>query len=163
LGLNELDEPQSKSNSLLDQLAVRFRLSNQERDQVNWLIQHLPLIRCADQLEWADLKPILASPFIEELLTLLLAACTGLGWEQAGLDYCRTREQAWTKEELDPPALVTGEDISTLNVKRGPNFKKLLDAVRREQLNEKIKTREEALNVLRQLATELNYDQRNDN
>jgi tRNA nucleotidyltransferase/poly(A) polymerase len=161
LGICKIDEP--PSISFLNELAARFRLSNQERDHISWLIQQLPLVRSADQLEWADLKPILASPLNADLLTLLDAACVGLGWQKAGLDYCRERLQFWTQEQLDPPALVTGEDVANLNVKRGPDFKKLLDAVRGEQLNEKIKTRDEALDLLKRLAQELNYAQRNDN
>jgi poly(A) polymerase len=136
----------------LFKIAARFRFSNQERDAVSFLTENLIALRRADELEWSRLKPILSKSNILDLLTLLTAACHAWNWEQSGLIYCRDRLAQWSKEDLEPPSLITGEDVAQLGIARGPQFKVFLDAVRREQLNETIRSREEALQLLQKLA-----------
>jgi len=53
-----------------------------------------------------------------------------------------------------PPPLVTGHDVLALGIRPGPRVGVILRAVQDRQLNGDITTREEALAVLAQLATE---------
>ena len=45
---------------------------------------------------------------------------------------------------IDPPPLITGDDLKQLGLKPGPGFKPLLDAIRDAQLNGEITTSEAA-------------------
>jgi poly(A) polymerase len=136
----------------LDDLGARFRLANEERAEVAFFLWHLEKMRRADQLPWAELKPILANPRRDALLMLLAAACTGLGWPRTGFDYCQDRLRIWSAEQLNPPPLVTGEDVAELGVPKGPAYRQLLDFVRRAQLNEEVKSREEGVTLLKKSA-----------
>jgi tRNA nucleotidyltransferase/poly(A) polymerase len=147
------------SNRYLDDLSTRFRLSNDEKAQVAFLVKHLAKVRSADSLAWSELKPLLAHPGRDELLTLLEAECAELPSSRPGLAYCRDKLRDWPPEQLDPPPLVTGEDVASLRVPKGPAYKHLLEEVRNAQLNETITTRENALELLKNLASErLNSD-----
>ncbi|MFT3880004.1 MAG: hypothetical protein QM703_10135 [Gemmatales bacterium] len=64
----------------------------------------------------------------------------------------RSALKHWSSDDLQPPVLVTGQDVAQLGIKPGPRFKELLDAVRTEQLNEAITNRDQALELLKRLA-----------
>ena len=53
---------------------------------------------------------------------------------------------------IDPPPLITGDDLKQLGLQPGPGFKTLLDEIRDAQLNDEIATRDEAMSLARQLA-----------
>ena len=46
---------------------------------------------------------------------------------------------------IDPPPLITGDDLKSLGLKPGPDFKTLLDTIRDAQLNDQVITRDQAL------------------
>ena len=50
---------------------------------------------------------------------------------------------------LNPPPLLTGDDLKALGIKQGPVYKKLLDAVREAQLDGTIRTFAEAVEVVK--------------
>ena len=52
-------------------------------------------------------------------------------------------------EEIRPARLVTGDDLIALGLRPGPAFRAILDAVEEAQLNGRISTREEALQLAR--------------
>lgn len=138
-----------------DEISDRFRLSNEEKSHVAFLIHHLDQVKSADTIPWADLKRILAHPYQDDLLSLLESACHENQQAQAGLQYCLDRLKTWSPEQLNPPPLVTGEDVAALGVPKGPLYRQLLEGVRTAQLNEEVNNREEGLALLKKLAAEL--------
>jgi len=75
-------------------------------------------------------------------LARAVAAAAGRSTDLAALDQERA---ALPRVRLNPPTLVTGEDLKDLGLTQGPRFKELLDAVRDRQVEGEIETREEAL------------------
>jgi hypothetical protein len=65
--------------------------------------------------------------------------------------YCRQLLAEWTEEDLNPPPLLTGDDLKEHGVPPGPVYKRLLDAVREAQLDGTITTKEQALGLVDQL------------
>lgn len=142
-----------QKDELHDSFGSQFRLSSAEITSVEYLALSLDALRHAHQLPWAKLKPILAHTLRDDLLALLEAGVLGLQWPREGLTYCQERLHHWTTEDLQPAVLVTGADVTQLGVTPGPLFKELLGAVRIAQLNDEIKNREEALQLLARLAS----------
>ena len=70
------------------------------------------------------------------------------------MEFCEERLRQWTEADLDPEPLVTGDELIRLGLEPGPKFKLLLDAVREAQLEGTIKTREEALELVKRLLRE---------
>ncbi len=58
--------------------------------------------------------------------------------------------------DLNPPPLLTGDDLKALGIAQGPIFKRLLDAVRDAQLDGTIRTPEEAMELVKRLLEEMN-------
>ncbi len=67
------------------------------------------------------------------------------------VQFCRDYLSSLKGNELCPPPLVDGQDLIALNVPQGPAFRKLLSAIRDEQLDEILTTRTAALERLREL------------
>jgi len=146
------DQPLDKSE-LHEELGSHFKLSNAEIAHLQYLVLNLDSLRSAHLLPWSQLKPILAHPYRPDLLALLDAGIQGLSWPIDGFAYCQGRLLLWSPNDLQPAVLVTGEDVAQLGIAPGPRFKELLEAVRTAQLNEEIKNRQDALQLLAQLAS----------
>jgi poly(A) polymerase len=97
------------------------------------------------------LKRLLVRPLIHELLALERAHAAAAHGSTADVDFCDTYLRTTPKEEIDPPPLLTGDDLVARGLEPGALFKELLDRVRDAQLNDEIKTREEALALVRRL------------
>jgi len=133
----------------LHELAHRLRLSNHERDLLVWLLQQLDGFETS--LHWppSRLKPLLAHPQVPLLFDLSEAVARGQGLAPSAAAHGRDRLAAWGSD-VNPPPLVTGEDLKQLGLTPGPRFKELLAAVRAEQLDQRLSSREAALTWLKE-------------
>lgn len=135
--------------------AEKWRLSNQELDELSWLLDHHATLRDAPSLPLARLKPILAHTGIDDLLALHQAQALAEGKSLAAVEFCRERLRTWSEEELNPLPLVTGDDLKTTGLLPGPKFKEILTILRDAQLNGEITTRAQALERLRELVRQV--------
>jgi poly(A) polymerase len=106
----------------------------------------------------STLKTVLAHPGIDELLTMHQADALASGRSTEHVEYCKGLLEKWTEEDLNPRPLVSGEDLKQLGLTPGPQYKRLLDAVREAQLDGTISTKEQALELIRRLLEEENKD-----
>jgi hypothetical protein len=73
------------------------------------------------------------------------AVATG---QHAATDYCRDLLSRLPPAEIDPPPLITGNDLIAAGFSPGPKFKDWLERIRDEQLDGTINSRESALTHL---------------
>lgn len=132
-------------------IAVRLRLSNSEKNRIEWLVENRQALGDAAKLPWHVLKPFLAHFVIGDLLTLHRADALAAGRDDAHVQFCEQKLREWPAEVLDPPPLITGDDLAALGLSPGPRFKELLDAVTKAQLDETVQTRDEALEFVHRL------------
>jgi poly(A) polymerase len=125
-------------------VAARWKLSTDELTGVEKFLREEPLIRTARQQTWPKLQRILITPRIDELLGYCAAVAKILDGQTADIDFCREK-LALPAEVLNPPPLITGDDLKALGIPPGPAYRDLLEAVRDAQLTGEIGTREEAL------------------
>jgi phytoene dehydrogenase-like protein len=123
----------------------RLRLSNKEIDRTAWLLEHLPPMLDAASLPWPRLQRLLIHDGRDELLALLAATRPA---DDAGLARCRA-QLARPIEELNPPPLVTGDDLIRHGVRAGRQFSALLEHLRDRQLDREILTAEQAVAAAR--------------
>ncbi|MEX2186235.1 MAG: CCA tRNA nucleotidyltransferase [Pirellulales bacterium] len=129
----------------------RWRLSNDEIDRSHYLAEHAESLDAATEMPWSKLQRMLVHPFATELVAVHAArACIGDGNADA-VALCQER-LAWPRERLDPPPLISGDDLNAHGVRPGPRYKLLLDQIRDAQLDGEVGTREEALQVVDKLA-----------
>ncbi|UCE62142.1 MAG: hypothetical protein JSU63_10615 [Phycisphaerales bacterium] len=155
-----LDEPVPASlamaTALCDRDAKRvgtvcraLRLSNRLCKAVTWLVRSLPQARKEADLELADLKLLMAHTDWGELLELLRVDLGARNAGSAPLVRLRQRCEAIPHEDIAPLCLLNGDDLAALGVRPGPKLGELLDTVYRAQLNNRIKTRDQAVALVR--------------
>jgi poly(A) polymerase len=136
-------------------ICLRLRLSNEERERVEWLVERHQYLADAPQMRVSKLKGILAHPGIGELLALHRADALASGRGTEHVDYCERKLREWTASgELNPPPVITGDDLKAVGLPPGPLYKQLLDAVREAQLEGKATTRAQALELVQRLLDE---------
>jgi poly(A) polymerase len=128
----------------------RWRMSNAQSDRVVWLVEHHAVLREARNLPWSTLQPVMVAEGIEELLALEEAALSAAGGDTSHVAWCRSLLQQ-PREVLDPPPLVTGDDLLRHGVPTGPVYRVLLEEVRRAQLDGEIHSRQEAMDLVDRL------------
>jgi poly(A) polymerase len=136
------------------EVCERLKLSNDEQKRIEWLVEKHQILSDARQMRPSKLKGLLIHPGIQELLELHRADAAAVGHSTDHVEYCELLLREWTKEDLDPPPLITGDDLIQAAYKPGPLFKEILDAVREAQLDGSIHTKEEAWEMVRRLAAE---------
>jgi poly(A) polymerase len=136
---------------LASRIARRLKLSNDERDQAKWLLEHLHALDEADALPAHQLKRLLAAPHIEELLQLVRVRLLAEGADLHPVLWAKEYLESHAPEEIDPPPLVTGDDLIAHGLKPGKRFKDLLESIRNAQLDGEIHSKEEALALVERL------------
>jgi poly(A) polymerase len=130
----------------------RLKLSGATIDRTLWLIKNIDALDGASDQPWSVLQPVLIDPGIEELFVLADACSMSEGHGPCeSVAFCRECMNR-PRVELDPPRLINGRDLGRLSIPQGPEYARLLRAVRDAQLDGQIATRAEALEFIRQLA-----------
>jgi poly(A) polymerase len=145
------DRTAAEAAALVDAICRRLRLSNDELDDVAWLVGHRGGLQEAGTWPTYRLKRLLAKPLIHELLALERTHAAAASASPVDIDFCAGYLCTTGKADIDPPPLITGNDLVAAGLEPGAKFKELLENVRDAQLNGEIKTREEALAFVRRL------------
>ena len=132
-------------------ICQRWRLSNKETSRVTWLVRHDDALVGAQQTPWSVLQPILAADGAGDLVNLAEATAeAGLG-DAAEAAWCR-EVLARPRDVLNPPPLLTGNDLLALGIHPGPAIRSLLEQVRKDQLDGKIASKGDALRLADRLS-----------
>jgi poly(A) polymerase len=102
----------------------------------------------------AQLKRFLSLPHSAEAFDLL-RAIAGIGWHGQHIGPLFERAAAFAPDEIAPPPLVTGDDLTNAGFAPGPKFKAALDAAYDGQLEGRVSTPAEALAVARSILNAL--------
>ncbi|QEL15197.1 CCA tRNA nucleotidyltransferase [Limnoglobus roseus] len=120
-------------------IAKRLKLSNDEKDRIEWLVDRHVGLRNAASLRPSQRHPLLTHPGVGDLLALTRAE----GFA-ADADFCEAILHDTPPEVLDPPPLLTGDDLVAMGWKPGPLFKRVLETVRQKQLDGELQTAADA-------------------
>ena len=126
-------------------LCRRLKLSNDEIDRIVWLVAHQDDLTEAPSLSLARLKRTLAHPYRDDLISLTRVHRLALRADMQPVLFVDEYLARTPQTVIDPPPLITGDDLKSLGLKPGPDFKTLLDTIRDAQLNDQIITRDQAL------------------
>ena len=128
-------------------LSRRWRLSNAESATVLWVLQNAGLVLQGHAAPWPQLQRVLIHPQIQELM-VFARGVAGSGKElQAAISYSQER-LAQDPGQLNPPPLITGTDLADLGIPPGPIYSNLLTRARDAQLEDQIRDRESALELV---------------
>jgi poly(A) polymerase len=127
-------------------ISKRLRFSNDEHEKMTWLVAHRAAITNAASMPNSRLYPILVHPLASELIEL-----TAFDGHPGAASFCTDVRNQVPDERLNPPPLLTGDDLKAMGLKPGPKFKQWLDTIRDLQLDGKLNDRGEAEEKVRKL------------
>ncbi len=129
----------------------RLKLSNQEVETIEWLVLNRDLFDQFGQFSLADKKRLLVTEHFTELFELERTAANVEEKSLAPFENADSLRDSIPPEKLAPPELLDGRELIKLGYRPGPQFKKLLKAVRDAQLNEEIETKDQAIELIQKL------------
>ena len=148
--IHPIGERTDDLQTVIRDLSARWRLSNEEIRETSQLVRAEGLLRTAYQLAWSKVQPVLAGDLAQETMRLAAAIAAATGETAGGIELCREK-LLLPIAQLDPPPLLTGEDLIQLGVPRGPVYKSILNLVRDRQLDGEIGSLDEAASLARRI------------
>ena len=127
----------------------RLRFSNAEMDQVLALIANHMRFQHVHDMRESTLKRMLRLDRFEEHLELHRLDCSSSHGDLDNYQFVKAKFEEAPPEQLRPPRLLTGHDLIELGYAPGPEFTKILAAVEDAQLESRIQTKAEAIELVR--------------
>ena len=132
------------------QICQRLHMSNEASARICELTaQHMRIGR-AKEMRPSKLKRLLRLPIFPELLELHRLDCLASHKQLDVYDFCKENLRPGAEADLHPPILLNGMDLIEMGLEPGPLFKEILKAVEDEQLEGRLRWREESLEFVRQ-------------
>jgi poly(A) polymerase len=131
-------------------LGQGLKLSTAETQRAVWLVTNYENLVVAHTLTWPKLQRLLVAEGAGELLAMAEAIVRASDGDRSGVEHCR-RQLSLPADELNPPRLITGDDLKAHGISPGPRYQNLLEAVRDAQLQKTITTKAEALALVDKL------------
>jgi poly(A) polymerase len=128
----------------------RLRFSRAQIDATVEMVRQHMVFKDVPRMRVAKLKRFMARPTFDEELELHRVDCESSHRMLDNYDFLLRKREEFANEPIIPPPLVRGNDLIALGLKPGPQFSVILEAVETRQLEGKFKTREEALEWVKQ-------------
>lgn len=140
----------------IDEITTRWKLSCDEQRAIEHAIRSRDTLLNADRLPWSMVQPIVSARDADTSIEAAAGWAYGFELPGAGISFCKVR-RAWPLEQLDPPPLLTGDTLRMLGYKPGPSFRDVLQAIRNSQLDLRITTELEAIELAKQIYSGLGH------
>lgn len=137
---------------MAEEICRRFRLSNEETEQVCALVANHMRFGDVKRMKPSTLKRFLRLPRFEEHMELHRLDCLASHRDLSLYEFAKEKLYSTPPEQIRPTPLITGDDLIEAGYKPGPEFKTLLTAIEDAQLDGSITTKEEALSLVQSLS-----------
>jgi tRNA nucleotidyltransferase/poly(A) polymerase len=129
-------------------ILTRLRFSNADMDQVIALIRNHMRFKHVPEMRDSKLKRMLRMDRFEEHLELHRLDCASSHGHFENYEFAKSKFEETPPEILRPPRLLTGDDLIEAGYRPGPDFTRMLETVEDAQLDLKIHTKAEALQLV---------------
>jgi tRNA nucleotidyltransferase/poly(A) polymerase len=130
-------------------ILTRLRFSNADIDQVIALIANHMRFKHVPEMRDSKLKRMLRMDRFEEHLELHRLDCTSSHGHLDNYEFAKAKFEESPAEVLRPPRVLTGTDLIEAGYQPGPDFTRMLELVEDAQLESKIHTKEQALELIK--------------
>jgi poly(A) polymerase len=134
---------------MADVILRRLKFSNDEREKILACIDNHMTFKDVTKMRRATLRRLLARETFAEELELHRIDCLSSHRDLGNYEFLRGKQAEFVATPPKPPLLINGNDLIALGMKPGPAIGKLLREVEEQQLEDKLRTREEALEYAR--------------
>ena len=132
-------------------IAMRLKLSARETDIISFLVRHHMILKDVQRMKKSTLKRLIGHEFFEQLAELHRVDALASGGDLADYSFAMEARRTMPDEVVKPAPLVSGEDLAAVGIPRGPEMGKIVRRLYTAQLDEEIRTREEALEMAKTL------------
>lgn len=127
----------------------RLRFSRNDTEQVEALVANHMRFKDVPRMKESTLKRFFRLPKFEEHLELHRLDCLASHGQLDNYEFARRKLEELPQEQLKPKPLVSGADLIAAGYSPGPIFSQILSAIEDAQLESRITTREEAIDLVR--------------
>jgi poly(A) polymerase len=140
----------------VETICRRLTCSNELRRSVLWLVEHHDALTEPSCVSLGSLRLLMRRREFADLRRLHEAIAQAGGAEfESRPDWKQLIERV-DLDNIAPPPLITGEDLISLGVHKGPAYKQTLDEVYLAQLDETLTSRDEAIALAKRIIRRLN-------
>jgi poly(A) polymerase len=133
---------------IASEILKRLKFSNDDIEQVIALVANHMRFSAVQHMRESTVKRFLRLPkFVEHLELHKLDCLCSMGNLQ-NYEFMKERFEHSPPEQLRPPRLLTGRDLIEAGYKPGPDFSRMLEAAEDAQLEGRIHSKEEALELV---------------
>src|SRR5262245_43915368 len=127
----------------------RLRLSNDDRERIEWLVENHMYLSDPKHMRLSKLKRVFVHAGIADLLALHRADALASSGSADNVDYCEQLLCEMPQAQLNPPTFLNGHDLVRLfDLEPSPLFKELLDRVREAQLDGTLRSKKDAIEMV---------------
>jgi poly(A) polymerase len=126
----------------------RLRFSNEDTAQIVALVKNHMRFGDILQMRESTLKRFLRLPRFDEHLALHRLDCTSCHGDLTLYNFAKQQYESVPAEHIQPKLLVTGRDLIAAGYRPGPQFKAMLEAAEDAQLEGRVTTTQEALDLV---------------
>jgi poly(A) polymerase len=127
----------------------RLRFSNCDTEQILALIDNHMRFADVQRMKESTFKKFLRVPRFEEHMQLHRIDCLSSHGDLTSYNFTREKIANMPPESVRPAPLITGQDLIEAGYEPGPRFKEILSAVEDGQLEERLRSRDEAMEFVR--------------
>jgi putative nucleotidyltransferase with HDIG domain len=135
---------------IAEDILRRLRFSNDQTAQIVLLVENHMRFGDVAKMKESTLKRFFRLPAFREHLELHRIDCMASHRDLELYEFAKQRYEAVPEEEVRPALLITGQDLIEAGYKPGPHFKELLALAEDAQLEGRIRTKEEGLELVRE-------------
>ncbi len=133
---------------IAEDILRRLRFSNEDAKQILALVNNHMRFGQVDRMKESTFKKFVRMPRFDEHLELHRIDCEASHGNVTLYNFVREQIATMPAETMRPAPLITGEDLIAAGYEPGPRFKEILSAVEDGQLEGRLRTKEEAMDLI---------------
>lgn len=135
---------------MAEEICDRLHFSNEDTAQITSLVEHHLRFKDVFQMRAATLKRFVRLPHFEEHLELHRLDCLSSHRNLEAYAFVQRFLAETPPEQVRPPRVLTGDDLKALGFAPGPLYKEILHAVEDAQLEGKVWSKAQAMDLVLQ-------------
>jgi poly(A) polymerase len=136
---------------MAEHICRSLRFSNEDIEQISSLVANHLRFKDVHEMRTSTLKRFVRLPRFEEHLELHRLDCLASHGSLEAYTFVQRFLLETPPEKVYPPKLVTGDDLKSMGLVPGPQFREILLAVEEAQLEGRLQDRESALQFARSI------------
>ena len=126
-------------------IVERMKFSGAEQQHIVSLMENRERFRTVRTMPVRTLKRFFRLYRFEDHLELARICAAASGADLEDYNYALLMHRTWSQEDISPKPLISGEDLMELGFRPGPLFKEILARVEDEQLEGRVRERQQAI------------------